>query len=629
MTTIRKDFEKGIRLRSTTDSLTRDGELSHDSADNKLKVRLNADTKEIITDDQTQTLTNKTIDADNNTISNLEVDNLKAGVLDTDLTSVSASDDTLPSAKAVKTYVDAQIATVNEASEISYDNATSGLTATNVQDAIDELADEKLDAALPSANIFVGDGTNVAQAQAVTGDISINNTGVTAINTGVIVNADINASAAIDATKIADGSVDNTEFQYLNGVTSSIQTQIDSKVTGPASATDNAITRYDGTTGKLVQNSGVTIDDTNVVSGATQLNVDNLRLDGNTISSTDVNGDISLTPNGTGEVNIPKVDIDSGTINSVDLDGGTASNTSRVTIPKDTKANLDALTRKEGTIVYATDEDKLYVDDGTNLIAVGSSSGLNVVTKTTTATLMTTGEEIVLADASGGSFTITLPTAVGNSGLVYRIVKIAGNELQIVTIDGDGSETIDGNATQQLISTTDSIIIVSNGTAWFSISKDLRPKVAYIKDVKASGTDGGTFTSGAFQTRVLNNLSGDNIVSLSSNQFTPEAGTYFITAYATGFRVGAHKAKIRNVTDSVDALIGSTSFSSSNLTDINNEVTGDVTMSIITGPIVTDGTKAYELQHRCQNTLASLGFGTSSSFGVSEVYSQVILVKLG
>lgn len=34
---------------------------------------------------------------------------------------------------------------------------------------------------------------------------------------------------ALDATSIADGSVSNTEFQYLNGVTSNIQTQIDSK----------------------------------------------------------------------------------------------------------------------------------------------------------------------------------------------------------------------------------------------------------------------------------------------------------------------------------------------------------------------------------------------------------------
>ena len=56
-----------------------------------------------------QTITNKTIDVDNNTVSNIEVDNLKSGVLDTDLSSVSGSDDTLASAKAIKTYVDSQV----------------------------------------------------------------------------------------------------------------------------------------------------------------------------------------------------------------------------------------------------------------------------------------------------------------------------------------------------------------------------------------------------------------------------------------------------------------------------------------------------------------------------------------
>ncbi len=56
-----------------------------------------------------QTLTNKTIDVDNNTVSNIEVDNLKSGVLDTDLTSVAGTDTTLASAKAIKTYVDAQV----------------------------------------------------------------------------------------------------------------------------------------------------------------------------------------------------------------------------------------------------------------------------------------------------------------------------------------------------------------------------------------------------------------------------------------------------------------------------------------------------------------------------------------
>jgi len=45
-----------------------------------------------------------------------------------------------------------------------------------------------------------------------------------------IVNADIKSAAAIDAAKIHNGTVSNTEFGHLNGVTSAIQTQLDTKV---------------------------------------------------------------------------------------------------------------------------------------------------------------------------------------------------------------------------------------------------------------------------------------------------------------------------------------------------------------------------------------------------------------
>ena len=44
-----------------------------------------------------------------------------------------------------------------------------------------------------------------------------------------IENANVKAAAAIDATKIADGSVTSAEFQYINSVTSNVQTQIDGK----------------------------------------------------------------------------------------------------------------------------------------------------------------------------------------------------------------------------------------------------------------------------------------------------------------------------------------------------------------------------------------------------------------
>ena len=87
---------------------TLNGGTGIDTVGSENTVQFNIDST-VVTLVGVQVLTNKSIDADDNTITNLEVDNLKAGVLDTDLDAVSASDDTLASAKAIKTYVDANI----------------------------------------------------------------------------------------------------------------------------------------------------------------------------------------------------------------------------------------------------------------------------------------------------------------------------------------------------------------------------------------------------------------------------------------------------------------------------------------------------------------------------------------
>ena len=89
-----------------------------------------------------------------------------------------------------------------------------------------------------SGAVLVGDGTNYNPA-VVSGDISIGTTGVAAIGSGVILNADVNGSAAIDATKIHDGTISNTEFGYLNGVSSNIQTQITGITAGTLTTIDD------------------------------------------------------------------------------------------------------------------------------------------------------------------------------------------------------------------------------------------------------------------------------------------------------------------------------------------------------------------------------------------------------
>jgi len=81
-------------------------------------------------------------------------------------------------------------------------------------------------AALTSAQILVGNGSNVPTAVAVTGDISINNAGLTAIAAGAIVNADISGSAAIAGSKVASGSTSAAGVLQLVDSTTSTSTSL-------------------------------------------------------------------------------------------------------------------------------------------------------------------------------------------------------------------------------------------------------------------------------------------------------------------------------------------------------------------------------------------------------------------
>ena len=144
---------------------------------------------------------------------------------------------------------DAQITTA----KITDANVT---TAKIAADAVDgtKIADDSIN----SEHYVDGsiDTAHIADSQVTTAKIADSAITSAKINDGAIVNADINASAAIDATKIHDGTISNTEFGYLNGVSSNIQTQLDAK--GASNANLTAIGNLATTDGNFIVGSGST-----------------------------------------------------------------------------------------------------------------------------------------------------------------------------------------------------------------------------------------------------------------------------------------------------------------------------------------------------------------------------------
>ena len=146
-------------------------------------------------------------------------------------------------------------------------------------------------------------------------------------------------------------------------------------------------------------------------------------------------------------------------------------------------------------------------------------------------------------------------------------------------------------------------------------------KKVVIKDEKVSATQGGTFTSGAWRTRDLNKVEGDtDIVSLSSNQFTLPGGSYMIIARAPARNVDGHQARLYNVTTSSEAAAGTQGYAANSNGGSNN------TSSIVSVKIDISSATTFEIQHQCQTTYTTSGFGTAG--GSVALYTTVTILKL-
>ena len=228
---------------------------------------------------------------------------------------------------------------------------------------------------------------------------------------------------------------------------------------------------------------------------------------------------------------------------------------------------------------------------------------LNGVIQSPTSAYTISGSTIVFSDALTSSDTIDFILVLGD---VLNIGTPSDNTVSLAKLTATGTKD----------STT---FLRGDNTFSVPAGSKFGTQLLHVRDEKASGTGGGTFTSGSFQTRTLNTSVTNEIsgASLSSNQITLPSGTYFIFASAPAFRVNEHKAKLRNITDSSDTIIGSNEYAYT-YADAG-------TRSFVIGRFTISAQKTFELQHRCSQTLT---FGQAVTYSVVEVYADVQIWKV-
>ena len=120
----------------------------------------------------------------------------------------------------------------------------------------------------------------------------------------------------------------------------------------------------------------------------------------------------------------------------------------------------------DAVLVQGTNITLTQVGQNITVAATGGGTPLLAVTSKTGTYSISTSDDVILVDASGGAFTVTLPTAVGNTGKVFYIKRTDNTPANAVTLATTSSQTIDGVQPRKIFTQYEEVQVVSNGTNW-------------------------------------------------------------------------------------------------------------------------------------------------------------------
>jgi len=149
---------------------------------------------------------------------------------------------------------------------------------------------------------------------------------------------------------------------------------------------------------------------------------------------------------------------------------------------------------------------------------------------------------------------------------------------------------------------------------------------AVICDRKGNGVNGGSITAGGWRVRDLNHeiADEDGIVSIASNRFTLQAGSYLIKANAPQYGRAYHALRLYNYTDSNTFADGQSNFA--------NYADNIYNSAFVWGRTTITSAKEFEVLHRASETSggSTQGAGVAAAGGFTvnyEIYTVVEIYK--